>query len=84
MTESNKIWTHQNNEGQLSFAIDTWTSPNHKAYITVTSHFEQDSTPISMLLNLVEAAKSHTGFTLAAVFAKILDDFGIAHKVSSS
>jgi hypothetical protein len=44
-------------------------------------HFEQDSAPISMLLNLVQVAKSHTGLTLAMVFAKILEDFGIAHKV---
>jgi hypothetical protein len=34
------------------------------------------------LLDLVEVAKSHSGINLASVFAKILDDFGIAHKVS--
>jgi hypothetical protein len=63
--------------------MDAWTSPNHKAYVAVTVHFEQDGTPISMLLDLVQVAKSHTGATLAVVFAKILEDFGIAHKVSS-
>lgn len=66
----------------LSFATDTWTSPNHQAYVTVTVHFEQDGAPISMLLDLVQVAKSHTGATLAAVFSQILEDFGIAHKVS--
>jgi hypothetical protein len=35
-----------------------------------------------MLLDLVHVPKSHTGTTLALVFAKILEDFGIAHKVS--
>jgi hypothetical protein len=35
-----------------------------------------------MLLDLVQAAKSHTGLTLAVVFAKILEDFGVVHKVS--
>jgi hypothetical protein len=35
-----------------------------------------------MLLDLVEVAESHSGLNLAAVFAKILDDFSIAHKVS--
>ena len=35
-----------------------------------------------MLLDLVEVAKSHSGFNLAAAFAKILDDFGISDKVS--
>jgi hypothetical protein len=44
----------------------------------------QDGAPISMLLDLVQVAKSHTGLTLAAVFAKILEDFGIADKVSKT
>jgi hypothetical protein len=73
--------THQNYEGKLSFATDAWTSPNHKAYVAVTVHFERDGAPISMLLDLVQVAKSHTGLTLAVVFAKILEDFDIAHKV---
>ena len=74
-------YMHQNYEGKLSFATDTWTSANHKAYIAVMVHFEQDGAPISMLLDLVQVAKSHTGLTFAVVFAKILKDFGIAHKV---
>jgi hypothetical protein len=72
----------QNYVGRLSFTTDAWTSPNHKAYIAVTVHFEQDGAPISLLLDLVQVAKSHTGVTLAAVFTRILKDFGIAHKVS--
>ena len=36
-----------------------------------------------MLLDLVEVAESHSGAHLAAVFAKILDDFTIADKVSA-
>ena len=76
------VCTYQNYEGKLSFATDAWTSPNHKAYVAVTVHFKQDGTPISMLLDLVQVVKSHTGITLAAIFAKILEDFGIAHKVS--
>ena len=35
-----------------------------------------------LLLDLVEVAKSHSGANLASAFAKILDDFGIAQKVS--
>jgi hypothetical protein len=66
----------------LNFATDAWMSPNHKAYVAVTVHFEEDGVPISMLLDLVEVATSHSGLNLAAAFAKILDDFGIADKVS--
>jgi len=36
-----------------------------------------------MLLDLVQVAESHTGVALAAVFERILDEFGIAHKVCS-
>ena len=74
--------THQEHEGALSFATDAWTSPNHKAYVAVTVHFEQDGKPLSMLLDMVQVAESHSGIALAAAFAKILEDFGISDKVS--
>jgi hypothetical protein len=37
---------------------------------------------MTFLLDIVEVAASHTGETLAAAFAKIVDDFGISEKVS--
>ena len=55
---------------------------NHKAYVAVTVHFEESGKPVSMLLDLVEVAQSHSRINLAAVFEKILDDFGILEKVS--
>jgi hypothetical protein len=67
----------------LNFATDAWTSPNHKAYVAVTIHFEKNGVLISMLLDLVQVATNHSGINLAAVFAKILDDFGISDKVSA-
>jgi hypothetical protein len=72
----------QEYEGALSFATDAWTSPNHKAFVAVTVHLEINGTPLCMLLDLVEVARSHSGANLAAAFTKILDDFGIADKVS--
>jgi len=50
----------------------------------VTIHFEHDGKPISIVLNLVEVARSHSGMNLAAVFAQILDEFGISSKVNFS
>lgn len=47
----------------------------------VTVHFEEKGVPVSMLLDLVEVAKSHSGLNLATAFAKILQDFGICDKV---
>ena len=50
--------------------------------MAVTVHFENEGVPMAMLLDIVELARSHSGFNLAAVFAKILEDFGISDKVS--
>ena len=71
----------QEYEGQLNFATDAWTSPNHKAFVAFTVHFVHEGVPVSMLLDLVEVAKSHSGVNLAAAFAKVLEDFGISDKV---
>jgi hypothetical protein len=50
--------------------------------MAVTVHFENEGVPVSMLLDLVEVARSHSGLNLAAAFAAVLDEFGIAEKVS--
>ena len=72
----------QEHNGALNFATDAWTSPNHKAYVAVTVHYQNSGVPISMLLDLVEVACSHSGFNLVKAFANILEDFGISDKVS--
>jgi hypothetical protein len=74
-----QIW--QEFDSRLSFATNAWTSPNHKAYVALTIHLEQDRKPLSMLLDLVEVPKSHTGVNLALVFAGVLQAFGIREKV---
>ncbi len=43
--------------GKLSFATDTWTSPNHRAFITLTVHLEQKGQPLCMVLDVIELAK---------------------------
>ena len=49
--------------------------------MAVTIHFELNGSAITMLLDLVEVAMSHSGLNLATVFAKVIDDFGISDKV---
>jgi hypothetical protein len=49
--------------------------------VAITVHLEHEGEPISMLLDIVEVAKSHTGVNLAAAFAKILEEYGISDKV---
>ena len=60
---------------------DAWTSPNQQAYIAITVHLEHKGEPVSLLLDIVEVMKSHTGMNLAATFAQILKDYGISEKV---
>jgi hypothetical protein len=74
----------QARDGYLNFATDAWTSPNGRAYVAVTVHFEIDGFPESLLLDIVECARSHTGVNLASTFAKVLKDFGISDKVRSN
>ena len=71
-------------KGALSFATDAWTSPNHKPYVAVTVHLEHSGKPLSMLLDIVEVARSHSGLNLPAAFATILEEFDISDKVRVS
>ena len=43
--------------GELSFATDTWTAPNHKAFVAVTVHLECDGVPLVLPLNIVEVPR---------------------------
>jgi hypothetical protein len=74
----------QAHDGALNFATDAWTSPNGRAFIAVTVHFEITGTAETLLLDIVECARSHTGTNLASTFAKVLKDFGISDKVRSN
>jgi hypothetical protein len=46
--------------GELSFATDAWTSPNHRAFVAITVHLEQDGKPLCMVLDIVEVATVFT------------------------
>lgn len=50
----------QEYKGTLNFATDAWTSPNHKAFMAVSVHFEQNGQPICLILDVVEVAKIRT------------------------
>jgi hypothetical protein len=47
----------QEYDGDISFATDAWTSPNHYAYVALTAHFETKGQPITIVLDVVEVAK---------------------------
>ena len=47
----------QEYEGNLNFATDAWTSPNHKSFVAVSVHFEHRGKPMCIILYVVEVAK---------------------------
>ena len=65
----------------MNFTTDCWTSPNHHPFVAVIVHFEWEGAPISILLDVVEVAKSHTGTELGDAFAEMLANFRIGEKV---
>jgi hypothetical protein len=69
-------------DGKLNFATDAWSSPNYKAFVAFTVHFEDHGKPKSMLLDIVEVPQSHMGVVLGDTFVDVLKVFGIEKKVS--
>jgi hypothetical protein len=65
----------------LNFATDAWTSPNGRAFVAVTAHYEMNGLPSTLLLDIMGCAHSHTRSNLASTFEKILKEFGISEKV---
>ncbi|PBK65455.1 hypothetical protein ARMSODRAFT_989723 [Armillaria solidipes] len=47
----------QEYDGDLSFATDAWTLPNHQAFVAFTVHFIHNGQPVRMLLDFVEVSK---------------------------
>jgi hypothetical protein len=57
----------QNYDGDLSFATDAWTSPNHRAYVAFTVHFIHEGTPISLPLDFIEVATVRTSIIASII-----------------
>ena len=74
-----RLWQEQ--ESRLNFGIDAWTSPNSRAYVAITVHYEANGKAETYLLDIVEVAMSHTGVALATALTKVLKNFGISDKV---
>ena len=49
--------------------------------MAIMVHFEHEGKPLSMLLDLVEVAESHTGVNLGIAFMNVLKTFGVEEKV---
>jgi hypothetical protein len=56
-------------------------SPNHRAFVAWTVHFEYEGAMMAFLLDIIEVLESHTGITLANAFQAMLKRFGLENKV---
>ncbi|KAF7322202.1 hypothetical protein MKEN_00744700 [Mycena kentingensis (nom. inval.)] len=70
-------------DGQVGLATDAWTSPNHRAFVAVTAHWEEDGKKVDCLLDFVEVPQSHSGEHLARVLFDVADAYGIAGRIAS-
>jgi hypothetical protein len=50
----------QDHPGQLHFATDAWTSPNHCAFLAWTVHFEYEGDMLSFLMDVIEVPEVRT------------------------
>jgi hypothetical protein len=50
--------------------------------MAITVHLAVKDEPLSILLDVVEIARSHSGVALATEFVRVLKEFSIEHKVS--
>ncbi|KAF5366396.1 hypothetical protein D9758_009756 [Tetrapyrgos nigripes] len=67
--------------GQISYATDAWTSPNHRAFVAWTVHLQHQGKPLVFLLDIIEVPESHTGEVLAREFDKMLERHGLQQKI---
>jgi hypothetical protein len=68
----------------LSFAVDMWSSPNHKAFLGITVHLLHKNEPLQLVLDVVEMPMAQTGWNMAKAVEKVWKAFEIAKKVSYS
>ncbi|KAF5364882.1 hypothetical protein D9757_015275 [Collybiopsis confluens] len=78
----------QDYPGLLPIAIDTWTSPNHHAFMSVITSWPRKQADgkedlFTTLLDFVELLVSHSGENMASAVAEILKSYGIEDKLLS-
>ena len=47
-------------DGELNFATDAWTSPNHRAFMAIMVHLAWEGKPSTMVLDFIEVARVHS------------------------
>ncbi|KAK7686119.1 hypothetical protein QCA50_010931 [Cerrena zonata] len=68
-------------DGELNFATNCWTSPNHYAFCAFGVQFHHEGQHMRLLLDIVEVLMLHSGENLAKAFKVLLREFKIADKL---
>lgn len=74
----------QKHPGEINLATDCWTAPNHRAFLALYAFYDHDGKHEVLLLDMKEVPDAHTGQRLGREIELILNDFGIAQKVSTT
>ncbi|KAG2088933.1 uncharacterized protein F5147DRAFT_587403, partial [Suillus discolor] len=74
----------QEYDGQLNFATNAWTSPNHKAFIAVSVHLEHEGKPLAMILDIVEVAEASKYHTYPEKSLMVQDSVSLRRESCSS
>jgi hypothetical protein len=75
--------------GEVNITCDAWQASNADGYFAVTGHWIEETTVTkwelkSALLGFTCINNAHSGEQLGQALFKILNQVGIAHKVSQS
>lgn len=85
------LTSQQDISRQISCTFDAWTSSAYGPYLVVTAHYIS-SPPVqpnswelcSRVLGFTEIEGNHSGANTAAVILRVIDHYGIQHKVVGS
>ena|ERR1700722_12188723 len=85
------LTSQQDIPGQISCTFDAWTSSAYDPYLAVTAHYissppaQPNSWELrSRVLGFMEIEGNHSGANTAAVILRVIDRYGIRHKVVGS
>ena len=82
--QQKKVLERLPDESRLSIALDCWTSPFSQAFMAITGYFlDQDWEYCEVLLGFEPLYGSHAGSNLSVTVLQILQEHGIADRVSS-
>lgn len=72
----------QNNDSNISFTIDGWTSIANKSYYGVTAHFIDDEWNIhALVVDFIPSCGRHSGRDIAEIFHKSLKQWNLLSKI---